>query len=252
MPDPGDIIIGNDVWIGNEVKILSGENIGEDNFLMSEYSSIYWLWKNVDANYKGLMHYRRIFTTKICLRSPLGILKCLLLRKHPFKPTLKPYQKKCSFNTFIKESVRTEIYIKKIISEFDIITTRPVKTRRTSRSYFTDFGYGADLINIMEEAIEKHYPQSLDFVKKCLESNTFYFGNLEIMKACIFDEYCNFVFDILFEIKKIALERNLINGPVDPNYYRKFGYIGEILTTIFIKLNIKKGLKIKEMAVIIY
>ena len=40
----------------------TGDNISEKNPLYCELTGIYWLWKNTTADYKGLMHYRRIFT----------------------------------------------------------------------------------------------------------------------------------------------------------------------------------------------
>lgn len=40
-------------------KDSDGDNISVDNPYCSEMSAMYWIWKNVDADYKGLFHYKR-------------------------------------------------------------------------------------------------------------------------------------------------------------------------------------------------
>ncbi len=44
----------------------TGDNISEKNRMYSEWSVIYWIWKNCkDAEYIGLNHYRRYFKLDI-------------------------------------------------------------------------------------------------------------------------------------------------------------------------------------------
>ena len=42
----------------------TGNNISEKNSFFNEMTGVYWAWKNVDADYYGLVHYRRHFTTE--------------------------------------------------------------------------------------------------------------------------------------------------------------------------------------------
>ena len=42
----------------------TGENISEKNPYYSELTGLYWAWKNLKADYIGLVHYRRYFTQK--------------------------------------------------------------------------------------------------------------------------------------------------------------------------------------------
>ena len=42
----------------------TGDNISSKNPHFCELTGLYWAWKNLDADYLGLVHYRRYFTRR--------------------------------------------------------------------------------------------------------------------------------------------------------------------------------------------
>lgn len=185
----------------------SGDHISEKNPNYCELTGVYWLWKNVKDDYIGITHYRRRFT-----------------------------------NRFSDADVVSEKDILKILNEYDIIMPfKRTMPKSIEEHYCEESGFKKDLDKVREIISEK-YPDYVDTYDQVMQGNQTYFLNMMICKKELFDSYCSWLFDILFELEKsVDLEG------YTPYQKRIYGFISERLLTIWV---LKNNLKIKEMGVV--
>lgn len=186
------------------------DNISNKNKNYCELTGLYWMWKNskIDENeIIGLCHYRRYFL------------------KNMFKVGRGNYLNH-------KE-------IENIMKNYDIILPK----KRTYKIKNIDNFQNAPKTEDLEktrEVIEKLYPEYLDSFDQSMNSNKIYLYNMFVTKKSIMDNYCKWLFDILFELEsKIDLS--------EYNEYeaRIYGFISERLLNVWLMKN-KDTLKIKE------
>ena len=219
-------IIGDDV----------GENISDKNPFYCELTAQYWAWKNVrDVTYIGFMHYRRHLVFRSEIEFPQSIWGV-----HDEEKINRDYQ----YRMGLYDSV-----IKKEISGFDIVTVRPwcVKATGSKNNYdhykSSDKKLHIDDYNKALEILIKKYPQYKQAVVEYNNLEYGYYTNIFVMKKEVFDEYCEFLFSILF-----ALEKELDVSSYNQQEARVFGYISEWLFGIFITYKkANSTLKIKEL-----
>ena len=78
-----------------------------------------------------------------------------------------------------------------------------------------------------------------------------YYANISVMKSDLFDDYCEFVFGVFDELEQIMInERYYINLYKERSMYRIFGYVGELLTNVYIRKKKKDGYRIKELCLL--
>jgi len=188
----------------------TGENISTLNPFFCELCGLYWAWKNLDADYIGLAHYRRHFSKNVKRNK----MDCVL-----------------SFEE-----------ANELLENYDIILPK-------ERSYYIENLYDHYAHTLYVEPLDKtgeilasKYPEYYEEFKKLRERSSGHMFNMFIMKKQYLDEYCTWLFDILFELTE----------KIKPEQYEDFharypGRISELLLDVWLNT---KGYKYTETAVV--
>lgn len=197
----------------------TGENISYKNKSYCELTAQYWVWKNKkDLDYYGFFHYRRYLSFK----------NEYFIDKDDYN--VKPYITYNKLNEEILHNIGVdEANIMKIVSKYDIVV--PMRERNNCSAYEqykTSKFHNIEDLDTVIDIIKEKYPEYGEAMNKYLLSNEMYYCNMFIMKKEIFNDYCSWLFDILYEHEK---RRDLSEYSVDE--YRVSGFLGERLFGIY-------------------
>jgi len=196
--------------IGYE-KDNTGINISDKNPYFCELTGLYWAWKNLDAKYIGLSHYRRHFSSN-------------------------KVDKKDLFN-----SVLTLKEADEILNRVDIIVPKLRKYYIETLYSHYDHTMYIEPLDITGEIIKEKYPEYMNEFEKLKKRTSSHMFNMFIMKKDKLDEYCEWLFDILFE-----LEKRVDNSKYDSFHARFYGRVSELLLDVWLNT---KGYKYEEVKV---
>jgi hypothetical protein len=213
------------VHVGRQGKTdlgFQGDNIGDNISIKNpnycELTALYWAWKNLRCEYIGLCHYRRYFVNK-------NLITRIINRNN-------------KLNLILNESEIT-----RLIQKYDVIL--PKKRNyyiETIWSHYKNAHHIKDLEETKKVIAEK-YPQYLHSFDKVMNGTKLHLYNMFIMKKKDFDYYCEWLFDILFE-----LESRIDISNYDPYQSRIFGFISERLFNVWLEHH--SNLRKKEVPVI--
>lgn len=185
----------------------TGDNISFKNPAFCELTGLYWAWKNLDADYIGIVHYRRYFTVKTSIPKT---------EDEKFKIVLS--QEECE----------------KLLEENDVVLPN-------LRKYYIENLYDhykhtlyVEPLDITKEIIDDKYPEYSEEFDKLHTRTSAHMFNMFVMKKELLDEYCTWLFDILFELesrmKKFGIE-------YDAFHSRFYGRVSELLLDVWINVN---------------
>ena len=191
----------------------TGDNISLKNPNFCELTGLYWAWKNLQCDYIGLCHYRRYFCAANHGSDVESKHKAILHRSD----------------------------YEKLFQQYDVIL--PKKRNyfiETVRSQYEHAHNKRDLDEI-EKIIDEHYPEYKKAFSEVMNRTSLYITNMFVMRKRLFDDYCVWLFGILFQ-----LEKTIDISLYDSYQSRVFGFLGERLFNVWLE---KKQLKIKELEV---
>ncbi len=214
-----DTIITNDVFvhihvgraISNYKEEMShmigddtGDNISEKNPFYCELTALYWGWKNIhDVKYCGLNHYRRYFDLNI-----------------------------------------TEENVEQLMGKHDMIVVKSdaMLSKRERAENLMRMTTMEDFYLFVDTLFTLHPDCKKAFIEYFYNSRKSYPYQMFIAQKELYDEYCNFMFPVLFEIEKRAMPHNYTR------LKRTLGYLGEWFLGLFIYY---KNLKVKAVPALI-
>ncbi|TPW27861.1 DUF4422 domain-containing protein [Martelella alba] len=194
----------------------SGDNISVKNAAWNELTAIYWMRHNVDAEYYGTMHYRRLLC--FSAKAPHHL---------PFCAVGESEYERFGWD---------DALIEKACSENDILIPqrRPVllfgmpELELTPLEFYAHQHQIADMA-LIEEIVREQSPHIYPYFVRVLTGRRVFFNNITVMRKALFIEYADWLTAVIEAAEK---RRDL--GDYDAYQGRIWGFLAEYLTNAYV------------------
>ena len=196
-----NVVAGSDYHNGiipeGMVADNTGDNISSKNKSFCELTTLYWAWKNVDADYYGFCHYRRLLS--FASKSLASVSK----------REWGVYSFDCLTESKLDLLGWDQASVEQIVNGYDFVIAEHINTKDLgSKSVFdnwrdADALYEEDL-SIFMSVLQETCPELMSYAKKYMQGNIFYPCNMFVMKKGLLNDYCEKLFKTLFEYEKRA------------------------------------------------
>lgn len=200
-----------------------GVNISNKNNAYCELTGLYWIWKNTEHSYVGLVHYRRFFARIYGIRYNT--------RNFVFKFLNEGYH------------IYTTSELSYMLEKYDIIVKKSELYKQGNKTIFENHEHvGKENWRRLKNLIRDDYPEY--YKTFCYQENEHYLYNCNMFfsEKKLIDEYCKFLFSILDKMDRLQI---IINGQSYNN--REEGYFSEFLFGVWLQ---KNNLKVKVLAAV--
>lgn len=152
-----------------------GDSISERNPSYSELTGLWWLWRNVDADHKGLVHYRRLLGSPDAARrraeDPFG----RVATGDELLPLLERHG--------VVVAKRRNYYIETVYSHY--AHTFDARQFDECRRVLSDLS-----------------PEVVPHWDRLMHSRGAHVFNMFVMRSDLLDTYCSWLFPVLFELER--------------------------------------------------
>lgn len=216
-PDKNPVFQGDDI----------GTNISDKRMSFCEFTVQYWAWKNAEADYYGLCHYRRYlsFGPGEYRANDQGLVPCAVLSPTTMK----------RFGLLDAAAMAAEI------ARYDLVVPQPApveriplphgraKTVRRLWEAHDGIFFEKKVIDRMFSLIEELAPEYSASAREYFDGSLHRGYNCYVMRRELFDRLCRFQFPIME-----ALERELDTTGYTAEMCRTPAYVGEMLFGVFL------------------
>ena len=194
----------------------TGRNISEKNIAWNELTALYWMRHNVEADYYGLMHYRRLlaFSAKKPRRLSFEDIGPREYESFGWDDAL--IEKACQSADILTPPMR------------DLYLPGLPEVPMTVAEFYAHQHHGRDM-DIVEAIVKARAPHIYPFLVQVLTGRRVFFNNISVMRKALFQEYCDFMFDTLEQA-----ERQIDTGSYDGYQKRIWGFLAEYLTNAYV------------------
>lgn len=186
------------------VRDDTGDHISGLNAGFSELTGWYWAWKNLDADYLGLVHYRRYFRGA--------------RRRDPWDSVL-------TYDDLAPDLGHVKVFV-------------PKKRRYYIETLYSHYAHThyAQQIDETRAILEELYPAYLRSFDRVVRRRSGYMFNMMILDREIADSYSRWLFNILFTL------RERIQMPELSAFQSRFyGRISEIAFNVWLDYQVRTG-----------
>ncbi len=202
----------------------TGDNISEKRKSFCELTVQYWAWKNVDADYYGLCHYRRYLSFSD--------------KKYENIDAHNHVIEKVFGDDFIEKYGLSEKKMRKEIVKYDVVSLIPTELDKLETEKNTVYEslknnpsvFPTKYLDLFIKIFKKKYPDYINDIDEYFDSYTWRAFNCYILKKEYFNEYNEMLFNVLFE-----LEEQLDSTYCNQEQQRFPGYMGEVMFGVYYK-----------------
>lgn len=189
----------------------TGDNISKENPNFCELTIYYWVWKNTTDDIVGVGHYRRIPSIDNTLFTPDTLKQALTEYDCLVNVGLYPKDVKDNYN--------------------DDYTDKDLPKTSTYLSYARCHNR-VDMDLAWEAIRQLYWDYEKDFVNHLVFDDLFIPCNIMVTTREVFNDYCKWLFDILFFVKQYSPYKLY-----DDYNARVFGFLAERLQAVYLVHN---------------